>query len=271
MSSVLGNSAHRVTPLLANIPGGLTLLPNKQHRTKDGLTAWLTVTQDGKRIMEKPTGPTGPKSSGDPYDEIYGVKAVVSPDSDNSPSGNAYWALVDPDLLDPLSVSAPAAPGSLNDAANDASDPWGQYIKVLKMAKTLHDQLGSDDELQHHERTFCNHGEGPLSPDVVELRIEEKPWHTFRNYPRHGFRGFLRDANGKKMMAVLQDHTGVGDGTVPRFSATALDKYCVLDPKPPAPPPNFEHQDAYKNTDVQNHTIRCIVSLCEQHFKNRNG
>lgn len=262
-ASILGNSGDTVTPVLGNIPGGLSLLPNKQHRNDEGQMEWLTITRDGQPIMEN--GEAFKKPKADPYKEIYQIKAVVSPDNDNSPSGNAYWGLVDPDLLDPANPSAPSAAGSNNDLARLASDPWTQYRAMLDLAENLHDQL----TLDHHERTFCSRGIGYPTANVVELKIEEKPWHTFRHYPNHGFRGFFRDTNGKKMMAVLQNHSGDGDGTVPQFSSGALNQFCTLDPGPFKV--KVEHQPAYEAEPIRSFTIRAVVSLCEQYFNEKHG
>src|SRR5205823_14044804 len=46
-SRVLGHSAHEVTPILGNIPGGLQLLPNKLYETNGQAKSWLTFTGEG--------------------------------------------------------------------------------------------------------------------------------------------------------------------------------------------------------------------------------
>lgn len=254
-ASVLGNSGDTVTPVLGNMPGGLSLLPNKLHQTDAGGQRWLKLTDPGQK--DKPES--------DPYSEIYRVPAVVSPDNDQSPSDNAYWGLVDPDLLDPGAPSRPSAPGSNNDLASQTRGPWRSYAKLLKMAELMHDQL----QLKHHDRTFCSQGIDHLSPDVVELRATERPWYAFRHYPNHGFTGYFRDASGKRMMAELQNHTGKGDGTVPQFSSGALNKFCKLQPLPKKIP--TDHQKAYQTEAIQDFTVQAIVSLCEQYFIQKHG
>ena len=96
-SLVLGYNAHEVTCILGNIPGGLSLLPNKLHRTNAGGARWLRVIQDGSVAANLPSSERFPN----PYEDIYKVPAVVTPQNDAAPSTNKYWGLVDPDLLDP--------------------------------------------------------------------------------------------------------------------------------------------------------------------------
>jgi len=69
-SWVLGSSGAMVTPVLANIPGGLELLPNKDFRPNKHSRAWLTVTGDSAAQMSLPDN--------DPYEEIYKIKRLLS-------------------------------------------------------------------------------------------------------------------------------------------------------------------------------------------------
>ena len=141
-SSVLGNSARAVTPVLGNIPGGLQLLPNKLHRTNKGTREWLTVTEGGKPVHAFPR--SDPNNESDPYKQIYRVKAVVKPADGVKPSNNAYWALVDPDLLDP-DYQPPAKPPNARDQVVGAKlppDPWSDYIAQLRIAEDFHSTLG---------------------------------------------------------------------------------------------------------------------------------
>ena len=149
----------------------------------------------------------------------------------------------------------------------DSVDQLSRLAKhSRRMAEKMHDNLGLD----HHDVVFCSQGKGHATPNVVELKIEERDWFTFRHYPNHGFRGFFRDENGKRMMAVLQKHTGDGDGTVPLYSSGVLNQFCSLDPKPLLT--EAEHQPAYsKCAAIQDFTVAAVVSLCEQRFKDKHG
>lgn len=79
-SWTLGTDGEEVTALLANMPGGLELLPNKQYRNNDGWNRWLElIDDDGNREAL-------PKS--DPYREIYEQDDV-------------YYRLVNEEWLNP--------------------------------------------------------------------------------------------------------------------------------------------------------------------------
>lgn len=259
-SRVLGNSGERVTPVLGNIPGGLELLPNKLHLTNAGAHQWLTVTENGAPTLALPES--------DPYGEIYRVKAVVKPKAGETPSRNAYWGLVDPDLLDPGYV-VPEDPNPYEqiDSAALSSDPWPGFLKTLDLAHDFHEALGKDG----NATTFCVSGVGHDTADVIEMRVESN-WRRSDPYPVRGFRGFFTNAEGKSMQAVLQDPVrdgdkGDGDGTVVRSSAQKLD-----DPGKPAPGDravDVEHQPAYENADVQTFAMDAIIALCKMRYEDR--
>lgn len=265
-SRILGNCGPQVTPVLGNLPGGLQLLPNKDHLTNDGASGWLTVTGgDGDPLI---------LPASDPYDEIYRHKAIVTPDPDEKPSTNEYWGLVDPDLLDPGNAAAPGAakpgPNAIDADTPPAGDPWDQYLSLLQVAETFHETLGK----QLHPNTFCFAGIGSDTADVIELRITSA-WGKRTSYPTRGFRGYLTNAKGKLRKAVLQDPDGDGDATVPRSSAQALN-----DSSRPFPGDStfeVQHQPAYEdgplNRDgtVQKYTVDAITSLCDTQYKARRG
>jgi hypothetical protein len=262
-SRVLGNAGPNVTPVLGNIPGGLQLLPNKLHRANNGSHEWLTVTEKGKTLLALPKA--------DPYEEIYRIKAEVRPKKGEKPSTNKYWGLVDPDLLDPGGTSTAAAPSSNPlDAARagtvaGASDPWTQYLTLLKGAEDFHDQLG----LQAHPHTLCIRGSGISTADVIELAVDSKGF-TSDPYPKRGFRGFFTNAEGKDMKAVLQDPAGDGDKTVVHSSAHALD--AEGRPKPGDKKTKVEHQGAYGDGAVQAWAIEAIIAMVKtRYYEKRPG
>jgi hypothetical protein len=254
-SRILGNSAHAVTPVLGNLPGGLQLLPNKLHLTNKSAKAWLTVTENSHKILSLPNS--------DPYAEIYRVKAVVHPAGGARPSNNAYWGLVDPDLLDPGNANGGQAAGPNNalDAAHPVCrDAWGQYLRMLKLAESFHATLGK----KAHPKTFCYRGNGHTTADVIELKVESN-WVRSDPYPTRGFRGFFTNAAGKSMQAVLQDPAGDGDGTVPLSSAGALDKQGK--PFPADRDVKVEHQPSFENGQAQVYTVRAILALCKMRYE----
>ncbi len=253
---VLGISAREVTPILGNIPGGLQLLPNKLHKTNEGRTSWLTVTENGVATLELPKS--------DPYQEIYREPAKVAvPAKNDRPSTNKYWGLVDPDLLDPDAV--PASGGNQHDAAAAAMAPdvWSTYLTLLDIAEKFHDALGKSV----HTHTFNARGVGKKTADVIELRVESN-WVRSDPYPNQCFRGFFRHANGDSMQAVLQDPAGDGDATVPRSSGGALDKKGKQLPGDRAI--EAEHQPAYKEDAVHQWGFEAVKALAKVRYEERN-
>lgn len=253
-SRALGNSGPNVTAILGNIPGGLELLPNKDYRTYRGEREWLLVTDRG--------WVSGlPKSN--PYEEIYEIPAVVRPVPGQRPSTNAYWGLVDPDLLDPAQVSSTSSShpsADDNNALDGAFVPtaWDGYLMLLGAAEGFHHDLGK----MAHPQTFCFRGVGQTTADRVELRIESN-WVRSDPYPIGGFRGFFTDEHGKDMQAVLRDADGDGDGTVPISSASAIDT------RGRNKEFGVEHQPAYEDGKAQQYTVRSIIALCKELYNER--
>jgi hypothetical protein len=254
VNRVLGPSGQHVTAVLANIPGGLQLLPNKQYPP-----GWLRIT--GMTAM--------PQS--DPYKEIYKVKAVVQPQSDAEPSNNAYWGLIDPELLNFEGPSEPRPakvdPNSRNSMsrARPRLDTWRQYLANLEVAETFHDELG----LKAHDETYWFNGVGHATAVTVEMHTERRMvrWDPYR-VP--GFRGWFVDAEGYDRQAVLQLPSDQrGDATVPRSSARALKE----NPSPPGCRQfAMEHEPAYGNEDgadpnALRFTVAAITALAKKRLK----
>lgn len=265
-SWVLGNSGPEVTCILGNMPGGLCLLPNKNHVTNSNQQAWLRVVDGGTVTLQLP--------SQDPYEEIYKVKAEVQQlDPELAPSGNDYWGLIDESLLNP--ELKPPSGDNDNEALDDASgppSPWDNYLNVLGIAEAFHDKLG----LAAHPNTLCLHGTGHDTADIIEFDVQPEKWYNRRNsYPSRGFKGFFTDAGGTKQMAVLQnshrqnDGTDDGDGTVPVSSATALD--AAGRPSPGDTGINVEHQPAYESGAVQDWAIQAITTICKLRYYQKRG
>jgi pimeloyl-ACP methyl ester carboxylesterase len=261
--SVLGNSGPNVTCILGNMPGGLALLPTKNHTDNHNRKAWLKIRDNGRVIFAAPQE--------DPYEEIYRAKAEVEPlDDEMAPSGNKYWGLVDENLLNPENQP----PGGKND--NDALDAasggsaWDQYLSVLGIAESFHDNL----KLQAHPRTLCLHGTGRDTADIVELHVESR-WFKRTSYPTQGFRGYFTDSGGNKKIAVLQgskrqdDGTDDGDGTVTVSSATALN--AKARPSPGDTAAGVDHQPAFESAAVQDWAIQAIATICKLRYYEKRG
>ncbi|MFN0101336.1 MAG: lipase family alpha/beta hydrolase [Bryobacteraceae bacterium] len=257
----LGNDGTRVTPILGNMPGGLTLLPNKLYRNNKGEVAWLQVKRDGKDVLALPKS--------DPYAEIYRIKGRPKPKKDEKPSSNNYWGLVDPDLLNPENTVPEG--GNRRDRINaELNDPWPAYLRVLDKAEALHNDLSPDAGPKHHPQTLCVAGTGHKTADNCVMIVESN-WVRSDPYPTQGFRGFFTDPNGDDMQAVLQDPAGKGDGTVPFSSATAL--HADGRPEPKDFDTDADHQGAYGNDSakVQEWAIKAITTMAKFHYKQKRG
>jgi len=149
-SWTLGTDGEEVTALLANMPGGLELLPNKQYRNNDGSTQWLELIDD--QGIRKAL----PKS--DPYREIYEQDDV-------------YYRLVNPEWLDPGEKEK-------KDGLADLETAWNLYLINLDEAESFHERL-TDKEL-HHE-TYQFYSSGIASSDRVVFDIvDDNIWETFK-------------------------------------------------------------------------------------------
>ena len=149
-SWTLGTDGEEVTALLANMPGGLELLPNKQYRNNDGSTQWLELIDD--QGIRKAL----PKS--DPYREIYEQDDV-------------YYRLVNPEWLDPGEKEK-------KDGLADLETAWNLYLINLDEAESFHERL-TDTEL--HPETYQFYSSGIASSDRVVFDIvDDNIWETFK-------------------------------------------------------------------------------------------
>jgi hypothetical protein len=257
----LGNDGPKVTAIMGNIPGGLTLLPNKLYRANDGKAEWVRVTDDGGRLIVA-------KPQADPYEEIYRRKAVVQPKAGEKPSTNEYWGLVDPALLNPEKTT-PEGGDPFDEMNAELNNSWDLYLKNLAIAEALHDALSPPSGPLPHPQTLAATGIQHKSADAIEMKVESN-WVRSDPYPNQGFRGFFVNAAGKDMQAVLQDPAGDGDGTVPTSSGVGVDA-----PGRPSPGDitlRMEHQPAYENELMQQWAIKAITAMVKhRYWEQRKG
>ncbi|MCU0970014.1 MAG: hypothetical protein MUF03_14610 [Rubrivivax sp.] len=262
VSRFLGPTGRHTTIILGNSIGGLELLPNRRYVLNDGQPSWLHVVDDA--------GETRLPMDRDPYGEIYRVPAQTRKPTGGAPSGNTWWGLVDPDLLDPgrPAADAPAAEGDLDALLGGAVDPWASYLSLLDVAESFHDGL----DTYTHPHTFHFHGRGLKTAEFVRFECETN-WLWSDPYRTRGFKGFYRDARGRDMQAVLQDPAGDGDGTVPVSSATFQGGPALPDPGDPGCPgfDDLDHQSAYERGPVQRYTIAAITALAQLRYREVRG
>jgi pimeloyl-ACP methyl ester carboxylesterase len=125
-ASVLGKTSREVTAVLANIPGGLELLPTMDYTDNEGNAQWLNFDEellDGQNPL--------PKGS-DPYESIYKERY-------------RYWRMVTDAYLNPAKTTHA-----------DIDEEWSEYISRVGDAKAFHQTL----KLQQHAKTYCFYGTG---------------------------------------------------------------------------------------------------------------
>jgi pimeloyl-ACP methyl ester carboxylesterase len=261
-SRFLGPTGRDVTALLANSIGGLQLLPGKHYLTSHGSPRWLEVPHPDAAPQWLP-------HQTDPFNDIYRVPAVVSPEAGKGQTNNTYWGLVDPALLTPKDVETKTS-NSLDDKSDDMLPPdaaWKGYLANLAEAEAFLDELGT----YRHPKTWWFNGGGLTTAETSGYDLESN-WMRSDSYPTRGFRGFLRGPDGSKKQAILKEADGTGDGTVPIMSSSFNGS---LSP-PPAPPanrtfPKLAHQPAYENDAVQTWATAAITAIAGLYVKQRHG
>lgn len=258
-SRFLGSSAPHTTIILGNSIGGLELLPTRQYVLNNGARQWLTIV-DGAQVTRLPR-------NGDPYNEIYRVKAQCQKPRSGAPSTNTWWGLVDPALLAP-GRGETGSGNALDDLLGGAFDPWASYLGLLAQAENFHHALGT----YTHPCTYSFHGRRLPTAEFIHFKCESN-WVWSDPYRTRGFLGFYRNARGEDMQAVLQDPAGVGDGTVSVASATFLGGPPPADIGPPGHRgfDGLEHQPAYEDGQAQRFTIAGITGLVARRYAEMRG
>jgi hypothetical protein len=135
-ATILGRNAAETTPVTANSPGALQLLPTK-HYPK----GWLQVERQGSGNQTEKLFSLPEK---DPYAEIYREK-------------NAWWGLVNPGLLDPAGRYK-----------GGKQDPWVDgFLTCLNEAESFHDKLG---DFYLENKTYVFYGDDPKHASFGTVR-----------------------------------------------------------------------------------------------------
>jgi len=234
----LGAYGPDVTPVLAQSPGGLQLLPNQTYPS-----GWLTI-----KIND-----TIYKVDGEPYDKIYQEK-------------DKWWRLVNPAWLDPINSSASSAHTDGPNANGLADKAWERYKFCLSSAQDFHKNLGN----RYHPTTYsfygsdpAHHSWGKIEWDIGTLRYAMRgPFSVFDSQQElkalaldgkptsdDGAGTVEAKASHASWMGditdrfQLQDATTPGDGTVPQESGLApgkvggsIEQFGLT---------GFDHQSAY--------------------------
>ena len=224
----LGNQGKEVSVLLANMPGGLSLLPNKDYFTNDGAKTWLKLYAMCHVTNERMLLDELPKS--DPYQEIYLER-------------RRFWGLVEDVLINP---------------DGNPDEAWQWYRRNLLQAEIFHDRLGN----QQHANTYHMFGGGERIRTAHQIEFDLKGIWTQNNteivgffspaelkkftfksnrlkgatsvYSRPGFEAkkvFMEKTRREglrqsRYRIVMSPPKGAGDGTVPQSSGSFLAPVC---------------------------------------------
>jgi hypothetical protein len=216
LPGVLGSAGEDVTCIVGNIPGGLELLPNKNYRS-----GWLKCPCADGSVRSLPAS--------DPYSEIYKLKEDV------------YYRMADPEWLDPKPTEKDIASGDPRalrymseksgagqNGRNANKSLWGDYEVKIDDAAEFHDDLGG----KLHPASYNIYISGLNgTADGIEFRLETVgKGMSDRLQPERdgGFSEYVTAdlktaAPGLgQFRARLEKPSGMGDGTVPHPSASAL-------------------------------------------------
>lgn len=135
---MFGNTSERLTATLANAAGGLELLPFANYSNATDFPknpkAWMLIK------VKTPTGEITaslPQTT-DPYNEIYKRK-------------DCWWALMNPDFIDPAGLVAKTA------KKDKLTSIFDVYVRNIVIVKELHDHIKDS----YHPNTYAHYGADP--------------------------------------------------------------------------------------------------------------
>lgn len=256
-SVIFGHTSKRMTPVLANSPGGLQLLPFANFND-NGDYDWLKI-HIGERIVKVPI-------NGDPYTNIYTKQKV-------------WWEMVNPALVDPAGLLEKRL--KENDMA-EVIDFYHQNIQIVSDFQNLIQDT-------FHENTYAHYGAdenfkstGDIIWKADDASISDLMNMTDEQILNLGYTGtekeqypYTSEDNIRKIPYQYQDQTHYatftlqvklktpGDGTVcfqsgqdVRGETRKLLNTFVIN--------GYEHSASYSNKDVQLNTLYCVSKLIDE-------
>lgn len=232
---VLGRNAAQATCVLANAPGPLELLPNRQYGN-----GWLEVRNtQGTLLKALP-------EQGNPYDDIYR-------DAKN------WWRLIDPELIDPA-----------NKAKELNTTPWKMYEKTLLAAEDFHAQLGNF----YHPNTYAFYeasdkrkawgkavwrAQGTVREDKAIINA------TIKNDSGNGYLMLEHPNNPQSFFSNFDAQDTPGDGTVPKASGMAPHAFGEGNVKQVFEfrDTDFDHQFAYDEPHARSAALYAIAKIAQ--------
>ncbi|MDO3664151.1 esterase/lipase family protein [Acinetobacter higginsii] len=132
---MFGNTSERLTATLASAPGGLELLPFANYSNvvdfPKNPKAWMLIkakTPMGEITASLP-------QTADPYTEVYQRK-------------DSWWALMNPDFIDPAGLLAVEAQEKQLDSTFDI------YVRNIEIVRELHNHIKDS----YHPNTYAHYG-----------------------------------------------------------------------------------------------------------------
>lgn len=254
-STVLGRNASECTAVLGNSPGGLELLPTKEYlaeidsgATRPWLGASNHVDSNGTKLKEPNVTSLG---AGNPYETIY---------ADNNP--NHWWRLIKEELLDPAKLTATS---SITNPNTSGSPVWDSYLRRINKVGAFHDDLTG----QYHPVTYAYYAADPKQPSW-----RQASWSYWNKDVTDPTEGAIKDDDltGKvnamvgeqEMVCTMDGPDGIGDGTVPAYSAAAQTAHTVQIFKHEGKAKDhfsYDHQHSYGNEMTQALTLYTIIKI----------
>lgn len=246
-SKIMGNAGDKVTPVLANAPGGLELLPSKAYGN-----GWLKAMFRGEILGSWP-------KNGDPYEEIYKLK-------------EKWYGLIREEWINPSGLS-------LEEGGGDFS----RTVRYINQARDFHDAI----QQTYHDAAYAHYGIDPKRKgwgDVV-WEISDNCMNTtgWQEWPvlgdtKQGTVDLVRWIDGTPNQALgglragpltpnpitasLLGPNEAGDQTVPMRSAD--DQLRSSKFKGVFRQHGYEHQDSYQDRRALASTLYGIVRIAQQ-------
>jgi len=183
-------NGHEATAVLANIPGGLQLLPGADYRTNAGDRGWLELHMPDGEVRKLP------QSS--PYEEIF-------------LSTNPYWGMVDKHFLNP----------------KGSADPDHEFEHFAKMIQDVVRRGNEKLSGIEYENAFQVVSKGLPTPDRIKMTCSDDPEvvagflstlsapPALENEGEYRAAGHMDGSGPYDWYFELQPRDGEGDNTVP--------------------------------------------------------
>ena len=237
---VLGPTGAHVTAVLANAQGPLEMLPGSAYGPK-----WLVVKdQDGHTVLELPrdmpdnaSTNTSPMALGDIYTQ----------------ENKQWWRLINPEWI--------------NFAKKYLTEEEAQNACKKRMMRAL--EFQSAIEKTFHKNTYAHYAD-----DRSQLSFGRVVWKVTSGDGRLINAGSplqwtlvsedgegqitVRTPNQQTLVLQLQEPAESGDGTVPADKSASQVKGKTFTQR------GYEHQDSYKDHDVQAATIYSVAKMASQ-------